>query len=559
MFASNNKPSRRSVRSSAKTSAVSSRTRRRVKEESVDSFSRSAYGSGDNSHVASSTPSGARAYRASRYGSSTHAGTRASRGGSSYVPATPAAANSRYTSKADKLGAAALQRSRRKKAKRKRIAIAAMALVLVLVVGGFGAAWAYVNQVDSALRDNLDEDLLNSLSATDTASDPFYMLLIGVDKSEERDASGSTGGTYRTDSMILARVDPQNKQVTLISIPRDTRVTIEGHGEQKINAAYAFGGPSGAIDAVSELAGVPINHYAEIDFDGFEAVVDALGGIEVDVPMEIDDSKAGGHVDAGLQTLSGEEALILCRSRHIYDEYGDGDGYRAANQRLVLSAIMEKVMESDVATLTSTVSTLAEYVTTDYSVTGILGLAQSMIGIDVSENVYTASVPTESLYENNIWWEVLQEDEWNTMMERVKQGLSPTEETEIDSVTGVTMSSAGNGGSSNSDLSETSTSSGSSSSASLSMANIAVRNGAGISGVASQAAQLLTAQGATVDTGNADSSTYKTTLIIYSDSSQASTAQAIADTLGVGEVLQNDGTYRMTKDYLVVVGADWES
>ena len=60
------------------------------------------------------------------------------------------------------------------------------------------------------------------------------------------------------------------------------------------------------------MAGVPISHYAEINFDGFEEVVDALGGVEVDVPMEINDDEAGGHVDAGVQTLSGEEALILC-------------------------------------------------------------------------------------------------------------------------------------------------------------------------------------------------------------------------------------------------------
>ena len=155
-------------------------------------------------------------------------------------------------------------------------------------------------------------------------------------------------------------------EVTLISIPRDTQVTIGNHGTQKINAAYAFGGPSGAIDAVSKLAGVPINHYAEIDFDGFKAVVDPLGGITVNVPMEINDDMAGGHVDAGEQALNGEQALILCRSRHNYDNVGDGDGdfIRAANQRMVISTIMKKLMDSDVATLTNTVNTLAQYITT---------------------------------------------------------------------------------------------------------------------------------------------------------------------------------------------------
>lgn len=171
----------------------------------------------------------------------------------------------------------------------------------------------------------------------------FYMLLMGTDKSAAREQSTQyAGDTFRSDSMILTRVDPQNKKVTMVSMHRDTEIEIEGYGLQKLNASYAIGGPALAIKTVSQMAGVPISHYAEINFDGFEEVVDALGGVEVDVPMEINDDEAGGHVDAGVQTLSGEEALILCRSRHSYDEYGDGDRYRAANQRLVLGAIAQE-------------------------------------------------------------------------------------------------------------------------------------------------------------------------------------------------------------------------
>lgn len=116
-------------------------------------------------------------------------------------------------------------------------------------------------------------------------------------------------------------------------------------------------------------------------------------------------------------------------------------------------------MNSDVATITNTVSTLAEYVTTDYSVTGLIGLAQAMIGMDVSNNVYTAAVPTTSVYENDIWWEEVDVSAWEEMMDRVKQGLSPTEETQIDEATGATMSSAGGGGSGNTDSSAGSSSS----------------------------------------------------------------------------------------------------
>lgn len=556
MFASNNKPTKRSARTrgGAERPHADRRATRSdaqmSRNQSVHSFDRSAY-SNSSAHNSRRKSAGAEAYSASNYGSSTH---RANNRSSNYIPATPAGANRRYAQNAKSREFVRQQHERKKKSKRKRILFVSLAVVCVLLLGGIGAAWAYISQVDNSLRDDLDADLLNSLAVTDSPSDPFYMLLIGADKSQDRDESGEYGGSYRTDSMILARVDPKEKEVTLISIPRDTQVDIPGHGTQKINAAYAFGGASLAVDTVSELAGVPISHYAEIDFDGFKAVVDALGGIEVDVPMEINDDMAGGHVDAGLQTLNGEQALILCRSRHNYDDIGNGDAIRAANQRLVLSAIMEKVMNSDVATITNTVGTLANYVTTDYSVAGLVGLAQSMIGIDVANNVYTAAVPTTSVYENDLWWEILDEDAWQKMMDRVKQGLSPTEETQVDEASGATMSSAGGGGSGNSDGESSSSSS---SSASLSGVHISVKNGSGIAGCANEAAAKLTPDGAIVETGNADDFNYSQTLIIYEDSSQSEEAQKIADLLGVGQVKQNDGTYAFSGDFLVVVGSDW--
>ena len=553
MFASNNKPTRRSARANKnvdRRSASQSRSRRN-RNQNAESFDRSSYVNqkASSSHRAAS---GADAYRASNYGASTHQATNRATGG--YIPASPAAANRRYAQNASSREFVRQQHERKRKSKRKRILFVSLAVVCVLLLGGIGAAWAYISQVDNSLRDDLDTDLLNSLAVTDSPSDPFYLLLIGADKSEDRDASGEFGGSYRTDSMILARVDPKEKEVTLISVPRDTQVELGQYGTQKINAAYAFGGAALAVDTVSDLAGVPISHYAEIDFDGFKAVVDALGGIEVDVPMEINDDMAGGHVDAGLQTLNGEQALILCRSRHNYDDIGNGDAIRAANQRLVLSAIMEKVMNSDVATITNTVGTLANYVTTDYSVAGLVGLAQSMIGIDVSNNVYTASVPTTSVYENDIWWEIVDENAWQTTMDRVKQGLSPTEETQIDEASGATMSSAGGGGSANAD---SVSSSSSSSGASLSGVNISVKNGSGIAGCANEAASKLTPEGAIVETGNADDYNYSSTIIVYEDSSQQEQAQKIADLLGVGQIRQNDGTYGYSGDFLVVVGADW--
>ena len=554
MFASNNKPSKRSARAERKAAhASSSRTPHRSAGSASDPYVRTSRAS-----HASRRPSGSstNAYGASNYGSSTHVSPVHTQQKSNYRsvgaygsptkrgPYTPRNAHDREILRA--------KRERTKK-RRKRIALGVVAVCLTLVLGGVGAAWAYLNNLDKALNKDVDADLLNSLTVTDSASDPFYMLLIGVDKDEGRESSDEYGGSYRTDSMILARIDPKDKEVTLVSIPRDTQIQLGTHGTQKINAAYAFGGPSGAIKAVEDLAGVPISHYAEIDLDGFAAVVDSLGGIDINVQYEINDPNYMGYLAAGQQTLNGEQALIYCRSRHAYDAIGDGDAIRSANQRTMISAIMKKLMSSDIGTLTNTVSTLAQYITTDYSVADILGLAQRMFGIDIDKNVYSAAVPTTSSYENDVWYEKVNTQEWQKMMSRVKQGLSPTEETVVDSATGTVMSSAGTGGSGSGD----SGSKNSSSSSSLSGVKIAVKNGSGIQGCANEAASKLTPQGAVCETGNADDYNYKKTIVVYNgtDSSQA---RKIADLLGVGTVKKIDGTYSFTGDYLVVVGQDWK-
>ncbi len=546
MFASNNKPTRRSTRSERSRASRSDLGRTsRTPRRGADAYGAGNYGNSTYRSVA---------HRNTRKGSHS-SGYRAAN--NSYAATSGRAYNGGVSGSHDRELLATKRAQQRRK--RKHILVATLSVVFVLLLTGVGAAWAYMSNINNALNDGVDEDLLSSLSVTDSASDPFYMLLIGIDKSEERETTNEYGGAYRTDSMILARVDPKDKEVTLISIPRDTQVTIGSHGTQKINAAYAFGGPSGAVKAVESLAGVSISHYAEIDFDGFAAVVDSLGGIDIDVQYEINDPEYTGYLAAGEQTLNGEQALIYCRSRHAYDKIGDGDAIRAANQRTMISAIVKKLMSSDIATLTNTVSTLSQYITTDYSVSGILGLAQSMMGIDTENNVYSAAVPTESVYENNIWYEKLQKTAWDKMMDRVKQGLSPTEENVVDQASGTVMASSGNGGSGSgdTDASGSSSSSSSSSSTSLSGTKVAVKNGCGVTGCASQAASKLTPQGAICETGNADDSNYKNTLVIYEGSNQDK-AQKVADLLGKGTVKKNDGTYSFSGDILVVVGKDWQ-
>ena len=173
---------------------------------------------------------------------------------------------------------------RRKRAKRKRIALVAVAVVLVLCLGGAGAAFAYYQTVSNNLHQGIDDDLARTLAAAEAAhpyeGGPFYMLLMGTDGSSDREASAEyAGDQFRSDSMMVTRIDPQGKKVALVSLHRDTLVDMGEYGQQKLNAAHSIGGASYTVETVSKLAGVPITHYAEINFDGFKDIVDALGGV----------------------------------------------------------------------------------------------------------------------------------------------------------------------------------------------------------------------------------------------------------------------------------------
>ncbi|MBO4352184.1 MAG: LCP family protein [Eggerthellaceae bacterium] len=455
--------------------------------------------------------------------------------------------------------------SARRSNRKRNIIIAAAVAVAVLLIGAV-SAYAYVSSITGSLHEGVDQDLRAALVETDMSKEPFYMLLLGTDRDEERKASDE-GDFYRSDTMILARVDAPQGTITLISIPRDTLVDLGEYGWQKINVAYGFGGASLAVEAVSKLTGVDISHYAEVDMDGLAAVVDAIGGVEVEVPVEINDDDAGGYVPAGWQTLDGEHALIVCRSRNTYVETAAApDLMRAANQRLVLSAIAHKVLGSDIATIANTVRSAAGYVTTDLELNDIIGLAQAMQGMDTDDSFYTASLPTRALYIANGygypdvtgyaatdtvdptilegWYCVMEEDEWATMKGRMAEGQPPAEGLEIDEATGTVLATAG------ADAVDISTKN----------AWITIMNGTDREGLATRAMGMLNAEGfenITIEDapGGYD---YPETLVIYEETGRAHEASQIVDILGQGRAMQNDGNWIVENNFLIIIGEDWK-
>lgn len=436
------------------------------------------------------------------------------------------------------------QKERRRSSVLKKVGIGALVVALVAAIGFFG----YTQWINGRLNSGIDSSLNGVLVKTDLTREAFYMVLLGTDESIDRNENMSTDGIYRTDTIILARIDPIEKHVALVSMQRDTQVVLPGYGKQKLNAAYTFGGAELAISTVRDIANVGISHFALIDMNGMQDVVDALGGIEVNVPMEIWDEDAGGYLPAGQQTLNGWEALILCRARNAYADYGNGDMYRAANQRLVIQAIANKLLASDIGTIANTVGALSGAVQTDLQVNDIIGLAQAFQGMDTENDIWTGNMPTESFYEDDLWYERILETEWREMMHRVDAGLPPTADSSIDFLTGTVLANAGNAGTSGQSGAALANKTG----------TIAVRNGSGVDGLAATVQLRLEAQGYTVsDIGDADTYDYEQTVVVYEDDDRAEEAADIVAALGEGHVVKNDLEYIMSEDFLVVIGKDY--
>ncbi len=210
------------------------------------------------------------------------------------------------------------------------------------------------------------------------------VLLLGIDTRPGHEAEGQN-----TDTIIVFTVDPVNRSAGMLSIPRDTLVTIPGHGEDKINAAFAFGGPDLARKTVSQLVGVPIHSYALVDFRGFSRIVHAVGGVLVDAPLPVRDEAYPTEdfgvtrldLRAGPQQMAGETALRYSRSRHDSNDFS-----RAERQQRVIAALTRHAREhATLLELPALVDELADAVRTDLDPGSALPLLRLGLAIDTKD------------------------------------------------------------------------------------------------------------------------------------------------------------------------------
>nr|MDT0657758.1 LCP family protein [Micromonospora sp. DSM 115978] len=231
----------------------------------------------------------------------------------------------------------------------RRIAIVAAVLVTTATVGA--AATVYV--LGSRLADNVRrvEGAFDGLAPTrDPVPNPATpesrtILAVGSDLRADGQSTGSDAEVtasvteQRTDTIMLIRIDPVRDSATVVSIPRDSWVPIPGHGRQKINAAYPLGGPPLLIKTVERLTDIRVDHFMIIDFVGFESIVDALGGVRVQVAQAVT-GPGNVHFRTGANDLNGAQALSYVRQRQGLPR---GDLDRVRRQQNLLRAILIKI------------------------------------------------------------------------------------------------------------------------------------------------------------------------------------------------------------------------
>ncbi|HEY5058824.1 MAG TPA: LCP family protein [Gaiellaceae bacterium] len=249
-------------------------------------------------------------------------------------------------------------RKRRRRTWKRLLLVLVPLLILVLVLWGL-AGYVSVSRGVNAAHGRLAAGTTSALVAQSglVLDSPTNILLLGTDHSSNGQPGRSSDN--HSDSMMLLRTDPSRHRLVYVSIPRDLRATIPGYGDQKINAAMQIGGPKLAIQTVDALLGpkLPINHVVVVDFGAFEKLIDAVGGINVNVPENILSNRfdcpystatrcqqwPGWRFHKGVQHMTGHQALIYSRVRENQLNPADSDITRGEHQQAVMQATLSKL------------------------------------------------------------------------------------------------------------------------------------------------------------------------------------------------------------------------
>ena len=246
--------------------------------------------------------------------------------------------------------------------------------ILLVTIGGI---YAYGNHLFSKVEkieiDKSDIGITNEVEEklSEYSDSVINIALFGIDAED--------GKAGRSDSIIIATIDSTHKKLKLTSIMRDSYVAIEGHGNDKINHAYAFGGAQLAIKTLNENFDLNIDNFVAVNFTTLPEIINMLGGVTIDITSE-EVSHIPGIDTAGTYTLTGEQALAYSRIRYATG----GDYVRTDRQRTVLSKVFEKVLSINVTQYPSLLSEILPMVQTNLDYSQILNLGNEVLKMGIT-------------------------------------------------------------------------------------------------------------------------------------------------------------------------------
>ncbi|GEB27125.1 transcriptional regulator [Enterococcus casseliflavus] len=303
--------------------------------------------------------------------------------------------------------------------KGKKIFLIIFTIVAVLVIGLIGVAAKLYFDVSNSINETYQsverdrEDRLRENDVNLSQQESFSVLLMGID-------TGDLGRVEqgRSDTIMVATISPQDNQTTVVSIARDTYVDIVGHGiKDKINHAYAFGGPAMSMNTVEKFLDIPIDHYVSINMAGFKDLVDAVGGIEVDNDLTF--SQGGYDFKIGKTSLNGSQALAYSRMRY---EDPNGDYGRQERQRKIIEGIMKKALSLDgISQYQNILSAVESNMKTDMSFNDMRTIAMNYRS--AFQTIHQDQLQGNGFMQDGISYQRVEEDELTRIQHILKEQL----------------------------------------------------------------------------------------------------------------------------------------
>ena len=305
---------------------------------------------------------------------------------------------------------------------RNRIIISAISMVLAVIVGGVIGYYSYVKSKIYTKSSEIEIKTIEKKSEEDVEYKEVEgitnVLLVGTDGRDLKESA-------RADSIIIATLDNNNKEIRLTSLFRDTLVDIKGYGPYKLNAAMAFGGIDLLKDTIQETYDINIDKYIIINFWGFEAIIDQIGGLEIDVKeYQLDElnkyigESTGGNdcpvTEPGLQLLNGKQALSYARIRK-----GVGDEFeRTERQREVLFKVAEKLRETKPTKYLGIVNSMLDYINTNIELLDDLNMAYTIYKFPTLEtkqiHIPVTELADDMNYGGEVGWVFIMDRKQNT-------------------------------------------------------------------------------------------------------------------------------------------------